>query len=93
MDVNLSDAVTELLVRQKQVTVGKAYSEASLIRDPVPHTEILDKINRFCSEDERDRALTQEVLVYLSVLIKAKPQLFDGLTDLAGGLLDFAAHQ
>jgi phosphorylase kinase alpha/beta subunit len=41
MDVNLSDAVTELLVRQKQVTVGKAYSENSLIRDPMPHSEII----------------------------------------------------
>ncbi|NJN22933.1 MAG: glycosyl hydrolase family 15, partial [Leptolyngbya sp. RL_3_1] len=87
MDVNLSDAVTEILVRQKQVTVGKAYNEASLIRDPVPHTEILDKINRFCSEDERDRALTQEVLVYLSVLIKADPSLFDGLLTLRVGYL------
>jgi phosphorylase kinase alpha/beta subunit len=87
MDVNLSDAVTELLVRQKQVTVGKAYNEASLIRDPVPHTEILDKIDRFCSEDERDRVLTQEVLVYLSVLIKAEPSLFDGLLTLRVGYL------
>jgi phosphorylase kinase alpha/beta subunit len=47
----------------------------------------LDKINRFCSEDERDRALTQEILVYLSVLIKSEPELFEGLLTLRVGYL------
>lgn len=87
MDVNLSDAVTELLVRQKQLTVGKAYSEDSLIRDPLPHTEVMEKITQFCSEDERDRALTQEIIVYLSVLIKSEPELFKGLMTLRVGYL------
>jgi len=87
MDVNLSDAVTELLVRQKHITVGKAYSDDSLIRDPMSHADIMDKITRFCSEDERDRALTQEILVYLSVLIKAEPELFEGLLTLRVGYL------
>jgi phosphorylase kinase alpha/beta subunit len=87
MDVNLSDAVAELVARQKQVTVGKAYSEDSLIRDPMPHSEIIQKINRFCSDDERDRPLTQEILVYLSVLIKAEPELFEGLLTLRVGYL------
>lgn len=87
MDVNLSDAVTELLVRQKHVTVGKAYSDGSLIRDPMPHSEIIDKIIQFCGEDERDRALTQEIIVYLSVLIKSEPELFEGLLTLRVGYL------
>lgn len=87
MDVNLSDAVTELLVRQKYVTVGKAYSDDSLIRDPMPHSDIMDKIIAYCGEDERDRALTQEILVYLSVLIKAEPELFKGLMTLRIGYL------
>ncbi len=87
MDVNLSDAVTELVVRQKQVTVGKAYTEDSLIRDPMPHSEIIRKINAFCSDDERDRPLTQEILVYLSVLIKSEPELFKGLLTLRVGYL------
>jgi len=87
MDVNLSDAVTELLVRQKYVTVGKAYSDDSLIRDPMPHSEIIEKIITFCREDERDRALTQEIIVYLSVLIKSERELFEGLLTLRVGYL------
>ncbi|MEM0981829.1 MAG: glycoside hydrolase family 15 protein [Cyanobacteria bacterium P01_H01_bin.58] len=87
IDVNLSDAVTELLVRQKYVTVGKAYSDDSLIRDPMPHTEIMEKIICFCGENKRDRSLTQEIVVYLSVLIKAEPELFEGLLTLRVGYL------
>jgi phosphorylase kinase alpha/beta subunit len=87
MDVNLSDAVTELLVRQKQITVGKAFSDGSFIRDPMSHADIMEKINEYCSEDERDRPLTQEILVYLSVLIKAEPELFEGLMTLRVGYL------
>ncbi|MEM9818829.1 MAG: glycoside hydrolase family 15 protein, partial [Cyanobacteria bacterium P01_D01_bin.6] len=87
MDVNLSDAMTELLVRQKYVTVGKSYSDGSLIHDPMPHSEIMEKIIEFCGEDERDRALTQEIIVYLSVLIKSERELFDGLLTLRVGYL------
>lgn len=81
-DIGLSDAVVDILVKQKQITVGKAYSSASLITRPMSYTEILDKIDHFCGEDIRDRVLTQEVLIYLGLLIKAEPQLFDGLLTL-----------
>lgn len=82
VDIGLSDAVTDILVRQKQIAVGKAYSQASLMVAPMSHYEIMDKIREFCGEDIRDRVLTQELLIYLSVLIKAEPKLFDGLLTL-----------
>ena len=82
VDISLSDAVTDILVRQKQIAVGKAYSEDAVISRPGSHTEVMDKIRQFCGEDIRDRTLTQEILIYLSVLIKAEPQLFKGLLTL-----------
>nr|MBX2865466.1 glycosyl hydrolase family 15 [Leptolyngbyaceae cyanobacterium MAG.088] len=82
MAIGLADAATELLVRQKQIAVGKAYSEASLIIDPLSPKELLTKINEFCGEDIRDRTLTQEILIYLSVLITSEPELFEGLLTL-----------
>ncbi|MEO1592569.1 MAG: glycoside hydrolase family 15 protein, partial [Cyanobacteria bacterium J06632_22] len=82
VDIGLSDAVTELLVRQKQIAVGKAYSRASLMTDPMPPEDIVRKINEFCGEDIRDRVLTQEILIYLSVLIKSEPEMFEGLLTL-----------
>lgn len=87
VDVGLSDAVTDILVRQKQIAVGRAYSEDSLIMQPLPHTEVLEKIRHFCREDIRDRVLTQEVIIYLSLLIKAEPDLFKGLLTLRVGYL------
>ena len=85
--VALSDTVTTILVRQKQIAVGKSYSEASLITRPMSNNEIIEKISQFCGEDIRDRVLTQEILIYLSILIRSEPQLFDGLLTLRVGYL------
>ncbi|MDF5709275.1 MAG: glycoside hydrolase family 15 protein [Nostoc sp. S4] len=87
VDISLSDAVTSILVQGKQIAVGKAYSEASLITVPMSHDEIVDKINHFCREDISDRVLTQEILIYLGILIKSEPQLFQGLLTLRVGYL------
>ncbi|XWK87310.1 MAG: glycoside hydrolase family 15 protein [Phormidium sp.] len=87
VDIGLSDAVTDILVRQKQISVGKAYSEASLITRPMSHHEIEEKIKEFCGEDIRDRVLTQEILIYLGLLIKSEPDLFNGLLTLRVGYL------
>lgn len=86
-DISLSDVVTSILVRGKQIAVGKAYTEASVITVPISHSEIVEKINEFCREDIRDRVLTQEILIYLSTLIKAEPELFQGLLTLRVGYL------
>ena len=86
-DVALSDAVTDILVRQKQITVGKSYSDASVISRPLPPGEIRDKIRAFGGEDVRDHVLTQEVLIYLGLLIRAEPTLFGGLMTLRVGYL------
>jgi phosphorylase kinase alpha/beta subunit len=87
VDISLSDAVTSILVQGKQIAVGKAYSEASLITVPMSHDEIADKINHFCREDISDRVLTQEILIYLGILIKSEPELFQGLLTLRVGYL------
>ncbi|WP_254721810.1 glycoside hydrolase family 15 protein [Kovacikia minuta] len=87
MAINLADVVTDILVRQKQIAIGKSYSEASLITKPLTPPEIMEKIREFCREDIRDRMLTQEILIYLSLLIKAEPQLFNGLLTLRVGYL------
>jgi phosphorylase kinase alpha/beta subunit len=86
-DVSLADAVTDILVRQKQIAVGRAYSEDSLISQPLPPMEMLERLRNFCREDIRDRILSQEILIYLSLLIKAEPDLFNGLLTLRVGYL------
>ncbi|MGD1871497.1 MAG: glycoside hydrolase family 15 protein [Mastigocoleus sp.] len=84
-DISLSDVVTILIVRGKQIAVGKSYSEDSLITSPLSHKEIVEKINHFCREDIRDRVISQEVLIYLSNLIITEPELFEDLLTLRVG--------
>ncbi len=85
VDVELTDAVAGILVRQKQIAVGLAYTEAALITQPLPHNELLEKLRTFCREDIRDRVLSQEILIYLNSLMKAKPTLVKGLLTLRVG--------
>jgi phosphorylase kinase alpha/beta subunit len=87
LDIRLSDAITSILVQGKQIAVGRAYSQASLIVVPISGNEITEKINHFCREDIRDRVLTQEILIYLGVLIKSEPELFRGFITLRVGYL------
>ena len=86
-DISLGDAVTTILIRGKQIAVGKSYSEASLISDPLSTADVMAKIEEFRSTDIRDRALTQEIIIYLSLLIKSEPTLFNGLLTLRVGYL------
>jgi phosphorylase kinase alpha/beta subunit len=87
VDIGLSDTVTSILVRGKQIAVGRAYSQSSLMIVPMSHREITEKINHFCREDIRDRVLTQEIIIYLGVLMRSEPQLFKGLLTLRVGYL------
>jgi phosphorylase kinase alpha/beta subunit len=47
----------------------------------------MQRIVQYCHEDVRDQILTQEVLLYLGILIKAKPELFSELLTLRASLL------
>ncbi|MDH6099233.1 glycoside hydrolase family 15 protein [Anabaenopsis sp. FSS-46] len=87
VDISLSDTVTSILVRGKQIAVGRAYSQSSLMIVPMSHREITEKINHFCREDIRDRVLTQEIIIYLGVLMRSEPELFKGLLTLRVGYL------
>lgn len=81
-DIALADAVTDIVVRQKQITVGKAYFEAALISRPMSADDIMGKIRQFAGEDVRELVLTQEILIFLSLLIKTEPRLLSGLLTL-----------
>jgi phosphorylase kinase alpha/beta subunit len=87
LDGGLEEAVTNLLVRQKQVLVGKAYSPASLITEPMTGQAIADRIARFSRQDVRERVLAQEILLGLDGLIKLEPELLRGFLTLRVGYL------
>jgi len=79
VDTFLSLAVGELLVAQKHIQVGRSYSNGSIISNPLTDEQLMEKIQHYCRDDVRDQVITQEVLICLGVLIKARPELFSEL--------------
>lgn len=86
-DPILADALADILVAQRTVVIGRAWADAATIRRPLPHAELLEKIDRFCREDVRDRMITQEVIVALSSLVRGAPDVFKGVLTLRVGHL------
>ena len=79
IEINLQFSITGLLVRQKIIQVGKAFTDDSLIVRPLPFNQLISKIKKYCREDRRDRILTQEILVFLGIIIRDQPDLFKDL--------------
>lgn len=84
---DLAKAVTDLLVRQKQVTVGMPPSNEHTIVAPLPENELRALIHQAYGDDESTGMLTQELLVYLAMFIRTEPQLFLEMLRLRVGLI------
>lgn len=85
---DLSKSVTDLLVRQKQVTVGMPPNREVIISGGVLKSRDLKFIiHNACSGDESASMLSQELLVYLSMFIQTEPELFHGMLRLRVGLI------
>ncbi|XP_066589862.1 probable phosphorylase b kinase regulatory subunit alpha isoform X2 [Prorops nasuta] len=84
---DLAKAVTDLLVRQKQVTVGMPPANEHTIVEPLPENELRALIHQAYGDDESTAMLTQELLVYLAMFIRTEPQLFHEMLRLRVGLI------
>ncbi|KAK7863565.1 hypothetical protein R5R35_014068 [Gryllus longicercus] len=84
---DLAKAVTDLLVRQKQVTVGMPPTNEHTITAPLPECELRQLIHQAYGDDESTAMLTQELLVYLAMFIRTEPQLFHEMLRLRVGLI------
>ncbi|XP_046394617.1 probable phosphorylase b kinase regulatory subunit alpha isoform X3 [Ischnura elegans] len=84
---DLAKAVTDLLVRQKQVTVGMPPMHEHAITAPLPEADLRTLIHGAYGDDESTAMLTQELLVYLAMFIRTEPQLFHEMLRLRVGLI------
>ncbi|KAL5275730.1 PHKA2 family protein [Megaselia abdita] len=84
---DLAKAITDLLVRQKQVTVGMPPSNEFTITAPLPENELRRLIHDAYGDDESTAMLTQELMVYLAMFIRTEPQLFHEMLRLRVGLI------
>lgn len=78
---------TDLLVRQKQVTVGMPPNSEYTITAPLPESELRQLIHEAYGDDESTAMLTQELMVYLAMFIRTEPQLFIEMLRLRVGLI------
>ncbi|MEB3199215.1 MAG: glycoside hydrolase family 15 protein [Synechococcaceae cyanobacterium] len=83
----LEDALTDLLVRQKQLVVGRNYTSDSLISEPQGSLVIAAMIRRFSGDDGRVWMLQQELLLALDSLTRLEPDLLSGSLTLQLGQL------
>ena len=83
----LEYALIDLLVRQKQVVVGRNYTSDSRISAPQGSASIAGMIKRFSGEDGREWMLQQELLLALDGLARREPDLLSGSLTLQLGQL------
>lgn len=86
-DINLEQAATDILVRQHLLTVGRAYSGKATLTRPVDSSELLDTIRIFNNNDASEFVIIQELILYLGMLIKSRPELFADMQTIRVGHL------
>lgn len=78
-DINLEQSVTEILVRQKPLSVGKEYSNKATLHRSADAGHILDKIRTYNTNSIIEHSLIQEIIIYLGLLIKSNPEFFKNI--------------
>ncbi|EYC02723.1 hypothetical protein Y032_0098g3092 [Ancylostoma ceylanicum] len=83
----LGKAVTHLLVRQKQITVGMPSKKEEAITCPKTNEELKEIMHRAYSDDPNAFMLSQEIIVSLGSLVRTEPKLFVEMFRLRIGLI------
>lgn len=84
-DINLEQAVTDILVRQHNLTVGRAYSGKATLTRPADSSVILQTIRHYNSHDGNEQVIIQELIIYLGMLIKSNPEWFTDMQTIRVG--------
>ncbi|XP_014646626.1 PREDICTED: phosphorylase b kinase regulatory subunit alpha, liver isoform isoform X3 [Ceratotherium simum simum] len=84
----LAEACTDLLSHQKQLTVGlPPEPREKIISAPLPPEELTQLIYEASGQDISIAVLTQEIVVYLAMYVRAQPSLFVEMLRLRIGLI------
>lgn len=75
---SLTINLTDLLIRQKYVTIGFGDQEYT-VNKPLSPDKLVDIIYGNSQGYAGTAPLIQEILIYLGSLIRSEPQLFDGI--------------
>jgi phosphorylase kinase alpha/beta subunit len=81
-DDRIEDVLLDIIIRQKRLAVGRAYSEQATFSSPMESIAIVDTIYEFCGNNAAESVLTQEIILHLGHLIRNKAHLFEQLLTL-----------
>lgn len=81
-DERLEDAVLRMLVRGKRISIGRPDGSPALIERPLGQAQLVELMRRHAGEDPGVHALTEELVLLLGTLVKAEPELFEGMLTL-----------
>lgn len=81
-DDRLEDVVLDIVIRQKRLAVGRAYSEKATFSKPHESMAIVKTIVEFCGNNTAESTLTQEIILHLGYLIRSEPELFENMITL-----------
>ena len=78
-DINLEQAATDILVRQHLLSLADVYQRRSTLTRPTDSSEILYILQHYNAHKLNEQIIYQELVIYLGMLIKAQPALFEGM--------------
>ena len=81
-DIRIEDALIDILIAQKRLAVGRAYSVEAIISKPKKASEIIGIIDKYCAENSAEKVLTQEIILHLGHLVRKEPELFTNMLTL-----------
>ncbi|MDJ0834630.1 MAG: glycoside hydrolase family 15 protein [Gammaproteobacteria bacterium] len=82
VDTRIEDTLLEFIIRQKQLAIGRAYSEKAVISKPHDAHSIVEIMRQFGGKTPGEIILSQEILLHLGMLVKHSPELFENLLTL-----------
>ncbi|KAF9396061.1 hypothetical protein CPC16_005232 [Podila verticillata] len=89
---SLTINITDLVIRQKQVTIGSGPDE-HFITSPLGPDVLSQMIYDGNFDDVREGPVVQEVLIYLGSFIRADPEMFEGIMRLRTHFLIIALRE
>ncbi len=78
-DDKLEDALLDIVIRQKQLAVGRAYNRKATFSQPLDSLSIIKRIEEFCGTNTAEDVLTQEIILHLGHLIRTSSDLFKNI--------------
>lgn len=82
IDSRVEDTLLEIIIHQKRLAVGRAYSDKATFSRPQINARIISIMREFTGKTPAESTLTQEILLHLGLLFKSEAQLFKNILTL-----------